>query len=170
MIKHVIQGHNECALASIAMLAEVSLDEVRKVACKAAGVRKWGNLWRGWTKKQRSERFILGRNAVLKRWPVPCLWNIETYTEINIESLPTSNEPVNAAIIINFPTDHSNFNFTFKGKGHIIGYNQRGSGSHSVVYEDGIIFDSAKTEPIHILAWLAFKKNKYKRLEIRKIK
>lgn len=138
-MKHIKQGPGECKLATIAMLAGVSLDEVRKIACEAAMLHKWetcnsDNFWAGIDALK-----LLFDGQAFKVLLRPELTGILWDNDLN--SFGTTKKY--------FPGDP----LPLTGKGEMFIYYVNGA-RHSIAYENGIIFDPDQTKELPFTEWL----------------
>ena len=140
MMKHIKQGHNECKLATIAMLADISLDKVREIACQAVNVTSWANLYKNDERYFTAIAVVLGiiivkGKVLIASDIVPLLNNMEAISTATAKKyLPGETLPLN-------------------GKGELfIGWVT--NFAHSVAYENGIIFDPAQDKEYPFVEWM----------------
>lgn len=125
------QGRGECVLATIAALAEVSLQEVREVACAAMGVSEWSEI----VTPARVDRFIKGVRAAVRHFQV--------------RGIPSTHYLVAG--------DQPRIKQTLpkKGRGSII-VQSGGHGSHIAPFEDGLVYNPTEPDyPQTLEAYLA---------------
>ena len=143
------QGDSECALATIAMLADVPLEEVRKVALEAAGVSEWNNLM--FTDTSSIEKYFQGIDACIDRWKIPFLDNSTRKKLLNnpyIDCIDTGEK-----VAKKYVKERCIACADLSGRGHLsINYGRHGG--HSVAFENGIIYDGGQISPMRYKQWL----------------
>jgi hypothetical protein len=147
-MKHIHQGPSECKLATIAMLADVSLEECRVLVCKATDTVTWESVL-----SCGKEAFWKGIDALLplvEKLPVKILM----YKEL----LPIVNGVTSSfgGVTKYMPNE----SLPLQGKGEMfVGYWFR---NHSVAYENGIIYDPEMYKECSFDEWMKLRTEKIK--------
>ena len=138
MLKLQHQNAFECKLATMAMLADVPLADVRKRACEIAQIKWWGTL-------------IIDYQAKTY-WDTVRVLAAELKIEqvILSQSYALSGSKHQALKHFTFTDRHS---LTIEGRGELLIKWLSGS-AHSVAYEDGWIYDPDQDKPLRLKAWL----------------
>ena len=136
----------ECALATFAAIADRPYAEIRREACKIAGVKSWNNLFKAHrTEEDRHRRFY---NAIRQ---LEHKYGIENFT-----SSLYGNRGVSEMAESYTDSD-------LKGRGTIL---IAGKGfSHIMPYEDGLVYDTNFETPVNLQDAVA----RYSNVEIRKV-
>lgn len=139
-MKIIKQGPFECKLAVIAMLADVSMEEVRRVACEAAGVDCWYNIFNVIDLHiiANKDLYWKGVNACLSKWNVPVSGG-DILTSMNME-------------VFNYYPDEKP---DLSGKGEIILlFDIEMRTGHSMAFEDGLVYDPEQDGPVTFEYWV----------------
>lgn len=132
------QHSKECALATVAMLADIPLDDVYEYACHLADITNWDQLaydpGRFWS--------VLAHVALDAGLPLKF---------VNEWTIPRLRDAEDARFGVHeCPTESGSPNLTGKGILRI----KLAISSHVVAYEDGLVYDSNLSYPATFGLWL----------------
>ena len=139
------QGELECQLATIAMLADVPLLEVRTRALELTQTETWASYFN----TQRASR-------VISFWLIASMLCSEYGVSMTLPDTDTGVTPGEAP----------NINLSGKGQITVVWNNNT---AHAIAYEDGIVYDGNLTESVSWDIWLSTEANRYKQCGIKSI-
>lgn len=140
-MKHIKQGPKECKLATIAMLAGVSLDTVREIVCKSIKVGAWHEVF-----NQSDTLYFDVINILLIKIHV----DGKVLRRNDIIPLLNNEEARSTATTRKYLPDDL---LPLSGKGELF-MQLITNTAHSVAYENGMIFDPDQDKEYPINKWL----------------
>lgn len=139
-MKHIKQGPSECKLATIAMLAGVSLQMIRQIALKTLNISHWDDIILD------TDKFFQAIDVILSKFKPD--GKVLLLSDI-LPLLNDANAISTATTKKYFPGEK----LPLKGKGEI--YVQwLTNAAHSVAYENGMIFDPEQDREYSFDEWL----------------
>lgn len=140
-MKHIEQGYNECKLAVLAMLAGTSLEMVKALALSMSKTKSWDEVIR---RKDGTFTMVNERITKLYRLEGKALNNSEILNLIKnvVTGNSTKAKRYNRHDVL--PLD---------GKGELFIKWKDRSLSHTVVYENGVIFDPNENKELPFNQW-----------------
>ena len=125
-MRHERQGKQECQLATLAMLADIPLTDVRWFALSWAGVNQWLAVW-----------------GTGKFWPT-----VSAVKEVLGLNLSLVNRQSGSNMRRGAPKSAE-----LSGRGQL-SFRQLGGAWHAVAYEDGVVYDPVFEGPMPVATWM----------------